>query len=306
MRAGVSEAVVGDVVGHDFLFTWKHGYRYDLRKLIDAFRSKGIAKERWSCAAHKQIHPGDRAYLLKQGKPIGIFGRGTVVGNPVRELKTLRGQSRWKVLIGFEMSRGDVLSNPEDRVLVDGSHLLDLPAPKTQWQLPASGNKLEPEAARGIDSIINSILIGRGQTTPVDEAVLEVARQKKLIEQMRRPDQQLFSEKIRRNYRDKCAVTRCATPAALEAAHISIRNGQDDNSLANGILLRSDIHALFDRLLITLSEDGTRIEVSPQLTDPSYIGLKTVVVARPDTGPPSAKNIREHRNRFFERLRRPC
>jgi len=308
MRAGVSEAVVGDVVGHDFLFTWKPGRGWahgELRKLVETFQSTGTAKQPWRCAAHKKIHPGDRAYLLKQGKPIGIFGRGTAVGNPEREPKKLRGQSQWQVLIGFEVSRGDVVWDPEDRFLVDDSHLLDLPAPKTQWRHPASGITLEPEAARGIDSIIfNSILIGRGQTTPVDEAVVEVARQKKLIEQMRRPDQQLFSKRIRRNYRDKCAVTGCVTPAALEAAHISIKNRLDDNSLANGILLRSDIHALFDRLLITLSEDGTRIQVSPQLIDPSYTGLKTVAVARPDTGPPSAKNIQEHRNRFFERLRR--
>ena len=314
MRAGVSEAG-DDVVSRDFLFTWKpeRGWPHrDLRKLVETFQSTGTAKQRWRCKAHKKIHLGDRAYLLKQGKPIGIFGRGTVIGKPERNAKTISGQNPWQVLIGFEVPRGDVLWDPEDRFLVDESHLLDLPTRKTQWQLPAAGTTLATAAARGIDGIIfDSLLIGRGQTTPVDDAVLEVARQKKLIEQMRRPDQQLFSKRIRRNYRGKCAVTGCVTPAALEAAHISIKNGldnkrtRDDNNPNNGILLRSDIHALFDMLLITLSEDGTRIEVSPQLTDPSYVVLKTAVVARPDGGPPpSAENIREHRNRFFERLRR--
>jgi hypothetical protein len=308
VRAGFSEAVVGDVVGHDFLFTYKPGKRqhWSPHKLVETYQSTGTAEERWSCAAYKKIHPGDRAYLLKQGKPIGIFGRGTVVDKPERKPKTLLGQSHWQVLIGFEVSRGDVLWDPADRFLVDESHLLDLPTRKTQWQHPASGITLGPAAARGIDSIIfDSLLIGRGQTTPVDEDILEVARVKRLTEQRIRPDQQLFSTKIRSNYRDRCAVTGCVTRAALEAAHISIKEGSDNNSAANGILLRSDIHALFDRLLITLNEDGTRIEVSAELTDPSYVVLKSAVVARPDGGPPpSAENIREHRNRFFERLRR--
>jgi len=313
MRTRVpDEAVVSDVVGHDFLFTWKpnRGWPHrELRKLVEEFQSTGAAKQLWRCAAHRKIHLGDGAYLLKQGKPIGIFGRGTVVGNPKRKAKTIPGQSHWQVLIGFEVSRGDVLWDI-DPFLVDENHLLDSPAPKTQWEHQASGFTLRPRAARGIDSIIfDSILIGRGQTTPVDEAVLVVARQKKLIEQATRPDQQRFSETIRGNYRGRCAVTGCVTAAALQAAHISIKSGldnsrEDDNSPANGILLRSDIHALFDRLLITLSEDGTRVEVSPQLTDPIYIGLKTVAVARPDKGPPSVENIQEHRNRFFERLRR--
>jgi putative restriction endonuclease len=138
----------------------------------------------------------------------------------------------------------------------------------------------------------------------VDEAAQEIVRLKRLIEQATRPDQRAFSETIRRNYRRRCAVTDCVTPAALEAAHIRVQRGVDDNSPTNGVLLRSDIHALFDRLLITLSEDGTRMEVSPELTDQSYAFLRTAVVTRPDQEPPTAANIREHRNRFFERQKR--
>jgi hypothetical protein len=306
MRAGISEALVGDSVGHDFLFTWKseHWPHDDLRKLVEAFRSNGTAEELWTCATFRKIHPGDRAYLLKQGKPIGIFGRGTIVDEPKPKSKPIPGRGRWEVLIRFEASRGDVLWDPKDKFLVDGSQLP--PARKDLWKTRNSGIPLEPKTARGIDSmILDSILIGHGQTTSVDELAQEVARTNKLIEQWIRPDQQLFSEAIRKNYRDRCAVTGCVTRAALEAAHISTQKGLDNNSPANGILLRSDIHALFDRLLITLSEDGRRVEVSPELTDPSYVHLKTAMVARSDGGPPpSAENIRQHRNRFFERRQR--
>ena len=121
MRAGVSEAG-DDVVSRDFLFTWKpeRGWPHrDLRKLVETFQSTGTAKQRWRCKAHKKIRLGDRAYLLKQGKPIGIFGRGTVIGKPERNAKTISGQNPWQVLIGYEVSRGDVLWDPEDRFLVD-------------------------------------------------------------------------------------------------------------------------------------------------------------------------------------------
>lgn len=106
---------------------------------------------------------------------------------------------------------------------------------------------------------------------------------------------------IRRNYRSKCAVTECVTSAALQAAHIRIQLGADDNGSANGILLRADIHALLDSLLITFTEDGKGIELSHELADESYAFLRGAVVARPDQGPPSPENIRDHRNRFLTR-----
>jgi len=287
----------------DYLFTWnRDGWPYEkLRSLVDGFRSKGVGEEPWRCFSHKKIRVGDRAYLLKQGDPIGIFGRGTVVGTADWDPDTAPGQNHWKVPIRFESSRGDVLVDPEEQFLVDGVILQDL-APKKQWQIRASGMPLATNAARGIDRVIDSIVAFSGQSGLLDENDEEVARRMKLIELAMRPDQQQFSDVIRRNYRNRCPITGCVTRAALEAAHINAKKGADDNSRANGILLRSDIHGLLDSLLITLSEDGTRVQTSPDLTDPTYSFLKTVVLTRPDgCVPPSVENIREHRKRFFER-----
>ncbi|MGO9589155.1 MAG: HNH endonuclease [Candidatus Acidiferrales bacterium] len=300
MTANASGLMVTDGGPGDFLFTWKqeHWDYKKLRKLVERFRLRGAAEEWWSCNAHRKIRVGDRAYLLKQGKPIGIFGRGTIMGKPRRRTKNI-----WEVLIGFDVPRGDILLDPkEDGFLVDENLLLSLPVPKKQWQNQAAGITLEKSAARAIDrKILDLAPIRPGETTSTDDAAQEVARVKS--EQLMRPEQRLFSETMRKNYRDKCAVTGCVTPAALEAAHIKPQEGRDDNSPSNGILLRSDIHCLFDRFLITLSEDGTEIETSPELTDPGYAALKGATVSRPVEGPPpSAENIRDHRNRFSERL----
>jgi hypothetical protein len=294
------EVTVGDDGRGDFLFTWKpqHWDYEELRKLVEIFRSRGAAEEPWTCSATRKIKPGDRAYLLKQGKPIGLFGRGTVIRKP-------GGASPRHALLRFDVTNGGVLWDPTEEFLVDESTLLALPVPKKQWQNQSAGITLNNNAARAIDRLIlDAVLIGRSQAVPIDDTAQEVAARLKRLLAMR-PHQRLFSEGVREKYRNKCAVTGCLTPAALEAAHINTHKGEDDNSLANGILLRSDIHGLFDRFLITLSEDGTKIETSPELTDPGYAALKTATVTRPVGGPaPSAKNIREHRRRFFERLGR--
>jgi predicted restriction endonuclease len=128
----------------------------------------------------------------------------------------------------------------------------------------------------------------------------EVARLKQLGTIARRPEQLDFSRKLREAYNGKCAVTGCATGEALEAAHIKVKKGFDDNHPTNGILLRADIHALFDAELITLTEDGTCVQVKKALLeDPVYRGLDRKAVFRPSSDAPSRENILHHRRECF-------
>jgi predicted restriction endonuclease len=102
---------------------------------------------------------------------------------------------------------------------------------------------------------------------------LKKLRKKRLAEIATRAAQPEFGKKIRANYGGRCAVTGCKTRIALEAAHIRVHEGADDNSASNGILLRRDIHALFDEWLITFTADGKRLQVSPNLDDYKYAYL---------------------------------
>lgn len=136
--------------------------------------------------------------------------------------------------------------------------------------------------------------------TEATEAGMEVERQQRLGKIAQRKGQRQFAEMIRLKYGRKCAVTGCSVGEVLEAAHIRVGKGIDFNDSANGILLRADIHALFDRCLITLSEDGRHIEVSRKLmTDRTYRSLHKRPVRRPSFGSaPSSRNIGHHRTRF--------
>jgi putative restriction endonuclease len=51
----------------------------------------------------------------------------------------------------------------------------------------------------------------------------------------------------------------------LEAAHIRTFPGEDGNRPANGLLLRADIHTLFDLDLLGIEPDRLRVELHPDV-----------------------------------------
>jgi putative restriction endonuclease len=67
-------------------------------------------------------------------------------------------------------------------------------------------------------------------------------------------------------YNRRCAVSQEKTLPALEAAHIKPFSDSGPHSIQNGILLRSDIHRLFDSGYVTITDDY-RFEVSRRIRD---------------------------------------
>jgi len=67
-------------------------------------------------------------------------------------------------------------------------------------------------------------------------------------------------------YRGACAVTSEHSLPVLEAAHIRPYSSGGEHRLNNGILLRTDIHRLFDHGYVTITPD-LRFRVSPRLRE---------------------------------------
>lgn len=67
-----------------------------------------------------------------------------------------------------------------------------------------------------------------------------------------------------------CNITECRTINALDAAHIAPYRGEKDNDVRNGLLLRADIHRLFDACLIGINPDSLTVHISPKIDDPIY------------------------------------
>ncbi|HEV8479699.1 MAG TPA: HNH endonuclease [Candidatus Eisenbacteria bacterium] len=70
-----------------------------------------------------------------------------------------------------------------------------------------------------------------------------------------RKGQRAFQIKVLDAYGRSCAVTTEHSLPVLDAAHIQPYAEGGDHSVGNGILLRADIHRLFDKGLVTITQD---------------------------------------------------
>ncbi|MCA8940294.1 MAG: HNH endonuclease [Planctomycetes bacterium] len=96
-----------------------------------------------------------------------------------------------------------------------------------------------------------------------------------------RKNQSVFRQRMLRAYGCKCAITGEGPPEVLEAAHIEAHAKCGNNSDANGLLLRADIHRLFDRGLITLDLVRGLVHVDSSLRGTPYDRLECRTIARP-------------------------
>lgn len=81
-----------------------------------------------------------------------------------------------------------------------------------------------------------------------------------------RMGQGAFRSLILNAYGQRCAMTGEKTLPALEAAHIKDHSASGPYKTANGLLLRADLHNLFDTGYLTITPDY-HIEVSPTIQE---------------------------------------
>lgn len=110
-----------------------------------------------------------------------------------------------------------------------------------------------------------------------------------------RKGQSRFRKALHTLYGSRCAFTGTSEETVLEACHIISHAKTGDNSLDNGLLLRSDIHVLFDEHLMTLANDGRHILVHKDVTAPEYVRLNgSSPGLRPSTPETHLVLIRQH------------
>lgn len=90
-------------------------------------------------------------------------------------------------------------------------------------------------------------------------------------EQVLRPGQLRFRRDLMKHYGSRCAVTGCRLTSVLEAAHIMPYRGEEFDHPENGLLLRADIHRLFDTLNLSIDPSTQLVRLSEELLqDPAY------------------------------------
>ncbi|WP_291075205.1 HNH endonuclease signature motif containing protein [Hyphomonas sp.] len=104
-------------------------------------------------------------------------------------------------------------------------------------------------------------------------------RARRLASILARPQQAKFRQSVAARDGWICAITECVEQSALEAAHLhSVADGGNDD-VANGMMLRADIHRLFDADLLTIDPTTGEVALSPDVKDDDYRELAGVIVS---------------------------
>lgn len=110
-----------------------------------------------------------------------------------------------------------------------------------------------------------------------------------------------FRRKLLHAYENKCAITGCSTTAVLEAAHILPHSEMQSYATKHGILLRADIHTLFDLYLMSVDPSTMQLVVSKECMDDygQLIGKQITVPAHPNERP-SVDALATHHGAWLE------
>lgn len=167
--------------------------------------------------------------------------------------------------IGFIATYGSVFKKLKDIPLDK------LEAESLRYNVQLSIQEVNIQWAKELfDAQISSILLTAGEADNDSPDLLE-GDQRKLV------DRQIRQRRGQKTFRDKllksspiCAVTGCELVDILEAAHIDAYRNESHNHISNGLLLRSDIHTLFDLNLCAIHPEFLTIHFSKKVINEGY------------------------------------
>ncbi len=299
-----------------FVLTWNPARWHweDLEKVCKQTAKGKPFKTRWSTGNSKKMVPGDRVFLLKQGvSPRGIIAAGTSISHvsekphfdPERNL-------RRETSLGADVVLDRIL-NPDEQTPLSVEDIKDGPLAEVYWRMPASGVMLADEAARALESSWISHLkkidgseylvdveasesIGGPEYIPEPGDWREIAfRQIKA-----RRGQQVFRQSLRERYGDNCMISGCRLLDVLEAAHIKPYRGERDNHPENGLLLRADLHTLFDLDLIGIEPKKLVVQIHPAAREAGYAEFDGVAL-KCSSKKPSSRALKLRWESFLRR-----
>ncbi|WP_427453590.1 HNH endonuclease [Litorimonas sp. WD9-15] len=91
------------------------------------------------------------------------------------------------------------------------------------------------------------------------------ARKRKYYDVLVRPNQADFRRRVIKKFKGRCFLTGCRVEEAMEAAHILPVAEDGSDETRNGILIRRDIHRLFDLDLITISPKNGNVKIAKEI-----------------------------------------
>ena len=165
-------------------------------------------------------------------------------------------------------------------------HLEGFNSDGTSFPIPVDGVSSAEAGAAGTDA---------DEGGAFDPSSVEDARERTLAAVARRRGQRAFRKTLLRLYAGRCAVSSSAVESVLEAAHVTPYRGPETNNPQNGILLRSDVHTLWDLGLLAIDPDTKCVVLSHLLHGTEYEHFSGMEVNMPATDAPSQEALESHR-----------
>lgn len=119
-----------------------------------------------------------------------------------------------------------------------------------------------------------------------------------------RRGQRTFRDKLIKRYGGRCVVSGCRVLDILEAAHISPYLGAADNHPQNGLLLRADLHTLFDLNLMAIEPASFIIKFHPKVRADGYAQFDGTTLQFDARSMPATEPIARRWGVFLKELER--
>jgi len=164
-----------------------------------------------------------------------------------------------------------------------------IPQPR-DWRPQTEVGRRE-DLTQGEGARIWATIIDRLQGRRAAEAALEGTRYGAPQTVRPRLGQGAFRIVVTDTYDRRCAVTGERTLPVLEAAHIKPYAAGGAHDITNGLLLRSDLHTLFDRGYLTVTPEY-RLEVSRRIREEYENGRDYYALSGRELRPPRIESAR--------------
>jgi HNH endonuclease/EVE domain len=249
----------------------------------------------WEVTGHRsELQTGDRVYFRRtQGEqPSGITAIGRLV-SPV--YATGLQDHPYRVDVHYEQRVVPTLTTEE----MAKDEVLGL-KPALSRGVQGTNFSLSVEEAGRIRQLTRGHCFEFAPHELVfDPGIALDERTRTLATVVQRQGQPEFRSRLIAAYEGRCAVTGCDAVEALEAAHIRLYLGQHTNIVTNGLLLRADIHTLFDKGLLAINSDDLEVVLHPSLMTTVYreFAGKPLRLPYPTSCHPNRDSLRHHRQR---------
>lgn len=155
--------------------------------------------------------------------------------------------------------------------------------------------KFERGSVRSLqsDAAVDRVAAEIEPNTPPPETGV---REWEIRQVLKRRGQARFRADLIEAYDGHCAISDCDAADALEACHVASYSESVNNRKSNGILLRADLHTLFDLGLLAIHPVDMSVILSPKLMNTSYQPLhgRRVKLPKEPEDRPNAGALKDH------------